>query len=99
MIHRFVVGMDGTLKDDSKREMSPDEVASHIYNLVTSGASERNQTLPASMFAQGVRTIKGAADSFTRNVMAQSKPVKQRSSFDTRGTDPWLDAQKAASTR
>lgn len=98
MIHRLNVGMDGALKVDTG-ELTPDEMASRVYNLVTSGASERNQTLPASMFAQGVRAIHGADSSFTRNVMAQSKPVKQRSSFDTRGTDKWLDAQKAASTR
>jgi hypothetical protein len=100
MIHKFNVGMDGKLEEQASMiPTTEDEMARAAISLVTSGATEPNKALPASLFAQGVKVIKGAADSFTRNCMAQSKPVKLGNSFDTRGTDKWLAAQKATATR
>jgi hypothetical protein len=66
------------------------ELAVSLRTLKTSSGAAANRALPTSLFERGVRTIQGGNDSFTRNVMAASKPPTQRDYFDRSRSGTWL---------
>jgi hypothetical protein len=99
MLIKRRIGNDGVLEEAESvaMETAPDVMARRVYNMVTSGAAEPNKPLPASMFAAGVRTIRGANDLFTQKVIAASRPVAARSGFDRSGLGDWLLPTKSRS--
>ena len=65
------------------------ELAVSLRSLKTSGAAASNRALPASMFERGVAAVQGGNDSFTRRVMAGSRPVAAKG-FDLSKSGNWL---------
>jgi hypothetical protein len=96
-MHRFNVGNDGALEEAESKE---DATAREVISLVTSTGAATNRTHPVSGFTAGRNVLRvsaeiGAAaamgvDSFTRGIMAASKPVAAKSGFDKRGMPDWV---------
>jgi len=88
MIHRFNIANDGKLEEMATQQPNKyDEMARRVISQVTSGGTATNRIQPFDRFAQGPAVM--GADSFTRNCMAASKPVKAPG-FDTSKSGNWL---------